>query len=73
MQAAFQYYIDNSISKTINFAQNASMKDIDEVFRKAYDLGIKGTTIYRDRCRESQVLTSVSDEDIHCKSGACGL
>jgi ribonucleotide reductase alpha subunit len=73
MQAAFQKHIDNSISKTINFANEAGTDDIDSVFREAYHLGIKGTTIYRDRCRDSQVLKSVSSEDIHCKSGACGL
>jgi ribonucleoside-diphosphate reductase alpha chain len=73
MQAAFQKYIDNSISKTINFANEAGTEDIDKVFREAYHLGVKGTTIYRDRCRDSQVLKSVSTEDIHCKSGACGL
>ena len=73
MQASFQKYIDNSISKTINFANEAGTEDIDRVFREAYRLGVKGTTIYRDRCRDSQVLKSVSTEDIHCKSGACGL
>ena len=73
MQAAFQKYIDNSISKTINFASTAGTEDIDTVFREAYKLGIKGTTIYRDRCRDSQVLKSVSSEDVHCKTGACGL
>jgi ribonucleoside-diphosphate reductase alpha chain len=73
MQSSFQKYIDNSISKTINFANEAGTEDIDKVFREAHKLGIKGTTIYRDRCRDSQVLKSVSSEDIHCKSGACGL
>lgn len=73
MQASFQKYIDNSISKTINFANEAGTDDIDRVFREAYKLGVKGTTIYRDRCRDSQVLKSVSSEDIHCKTGACGL
>ena len=73
MQASFQKYIDNSISKTINFANESGTDDIDNVFRDAHKMGIKGTTIYRDRCRESQVLSSVSSEDIHCKSGKCDL
>jgi len=67
MQAAFQKYVDNAVSKTVNLPHMATPEQVKEIYNLAYKLGCKGVTIYRDGSKKAQVLNIGSVNKEHSK------
>jgi ribonucleoside-diphosphate reductase alpha chain len=85
VQAAFQKYTDNAVSKTINLHQDASIEDVRNIYLKAHQLKCKGITVYRYGCKDEQalsfaagekpyseeIITAASEYSGGCAAGAC--
>ncbi len=57
IQRAFQKHVDNAVSKTINLPESATPEDILDIYVEAQKMGLKGTTVFRDKSRDYQILS----------------
>ena len=57
IQRTFQKYVDNAVLKTINLPETATPDDILTIYVEAHGMGLKGTTVFRNKSREHQVLS----------------
>jgi len=73
MQASFQKWTDNAITKTINMPGNATNDDILEAFILAWKLGCKGLTVYRDKSKKNQVINFGGKKKKEYKCPNCDL
>ena len=62
MQSAFQEHCGSSISKTVNLPHDATREDVEKAYILAFDLKCKGTTVYRDGCRDLQPMSLKKEE-----------
>jgi ribonucleoside-diphosphate reductase alpha chain len=80
IQAAFQKHVDNAVSKTINLPHAATAEDIADIYRRAWEWGIKGIMVYRYGSKGQQVLELGDGETVEerehfarCDPHACKL
>ena len=63
MQGIWQDHIDASISSTVNVPNDFTVEDVEDLYMKAWERGLKGITIFRDGCKRTGILSTSSHDD----------
>jgi ribonucleoside-diphosphate reductase alpha chain len=71
MQSAWQQFVDSSISSTINLPESATVSDIEDIYMESWKYGLKGVTIYRDKCDRAGILSNHSKSEEISKGEVC--
>lgn len=66
MQAVWQNSIDASISSTINLPETATVEDVKDIYMTAWEMGLKGVTVFRNGCKRAGILTTDSKKVTTC-------
>ncbi|HRU06554.1 MAG TPA: adenosylcobalamin-dependent ribonucleoside-diphosphate reductase [Candidatus Brocadiia bacterium] len=74
IQVAFQRHVDNGVSKTVNLPASATVETVRRAFLLAHEMGCKGVTVYREGCRQADLLNAGDVDGAACngKSGRTG-
>ena len=70
MMAAVQPFLSGAISKTVNLSKRASVEDIENVYRRGWELGLKAVAVYRDGSKGAQPLASLKPAEHRLSSSA---
>ena len=73
MQAIWQNHIDASISSTVNVPNDFTVEQVEGLYMRAWEKGLKGVTIFRDGCKRAGILTTSPKEETHEQEEAKGL
>lgn len=63
-QAAIQKHIDTAISSTVNLPKETTLKEIEQLYLYAWQMGLKGVTIFRDGCKRMGILTTQKEDSV---------
>lgn len=66
VQAAFQKYTENAVSKTVNLPETTTAEEIFDLFLQAADMNLKGITVYRNHSHPDQILSACSLKNEEC-------
>jgi ribonucleoside-diphosphate reductase alpha chain len=66
VQAAFQKYTENAVSKTVNLPETTAAEEIFDLFLQAADMNLKGITVYRNNSHPDQILSACSLKNEEC-------
>lgn len=72
VQSIWQHYVDSAISSTINLHEDTTVETIEDIYKSAYEYGLKGVTVFRDNCFRTGILEVEDDSPSKFECPECG-